>query len=63
MRAIRSLIVKYWDCFCDEGAKRTILNYEFAIDTGASPPICCRNTMHGPHYAPILWSNTIPLGQ
>ena len=32
-REIRSLVIKYWDCFCAEGVKRTILDYEFSIDT------------------------------
>ena len=53
-RAIRHLVIKYWDYFCAEGAKRTILDYEFAIDTGASPPICCRNPTYGPHKKSII---------
>ena len=37
---IISIIKQYWDCFCARGARRTILDYEFCIDTGASPPVC-----------------------
>ena len=53
-RAIRNLVIKYWDCFCAEVAKRTILDYEFTIDTGSSPLICCRNPTYGPHEEPII---------
>ena len=27
----------------------TILDYKFSIDTGASPPVCCRNPTYSPH--------------
>ena len=53
-RAIWSLIVKYWDCFCAEGAKCKILDYEFGIDTGVSRPICCRKPAYGPHKGPVI---------
>ena len=52
--AIIQLIITYWDCFCVVGARRTILDYEFAIDTGSSPPICCRRSKYGPHEKPII---------
>ena len=48
-RTVKDLVMIYWDCFCAEGAKRTILDYVFGIDTGASPPICCRKLTYGPH--------------
>ena len=32
-------IKKYWDIFCKEGARRTILDYEFSIDTTVSKPV------------------------
>ena len=51
---IKGMIRKYWDCFCLKGTKRTILDYEFAIDTGASKPVCCRKPTYGPHEAPII---------
>ena len=60
-RAIRSLIVKYWDYLYAEGAKRTILDYEFAIDTGASPLIFCYKPMYGPREAPIIMDKIFSL--
>ena len=53
-RAIRNLLVQYWNCFCNAGAKRIILDYEFAIDTGLSFPICCRKPSYSPHEHPII---------
>jgi len=40
--------------FCLRGARRTILDYDFAIDTGNSPPVCCRRPKYGPHEKPII---------
>lgn len=37
---IISKIKKYWDSFCSEGARRPILGYEFAINTGSHTPVC-----------------------
>ena len=51
---IVALIVKYWDCFCLRGARRTILDYVFAIDTGNSPPVCCCRPKYDPHEKPII---------
>ena len=42
------------DCFCKRGARRTILDYEFAIDTGASSPVCYRRPTYGPHEKSII---------
>ena len=53
-RAIRNLVIKYWDCLCAEGAKCTILDYEIAIDTGSSPPIYCCKPTYGPHEEPTI---------
>ena len=30
---------QYWDCFASEGVSRTILSFEFSIDTGDHTPI------------------------
>ena len=49
-----NMIIKYSDCFRLRGARRTILDYEFSIDTGASPPVCCRLPIYGPHEKPII---------
>ena len=37
-KMITDLIIAYWDCFAEEGIKRPILGFEFAIDTGKHPP-------------------------
>ena len=51
---IIQIIQKYWDCFCKEGARRTILGYEFGIDTGDSKPVCCKKTTYGPYKSKII---------
>ena len=51
---IKELIVKYWDCFCQKGACRPILDYEFTIDTGASKPVFYKKPTYSPHERPIL---------
>ena len=51
---IIDIVKEYWDCFCARGACRTILDYEFAIDTGSSKPVCCRRPTYGPHEKPII---------
>ena len=50
---IIGIVKKYWDFFCAKGARRTILDYEFATDTGASKPACCRQPKYSPHGKPI----------
>ena len=37
---VTQLITVYWDCFADDGIKRPILGFEFAIDTGTATPVC-----------------------
>jgi hypothetical protein len=51
---IITLVMKYWDCFCQVGARRTILGYEFAIDTGTAKPVCCRKAQYGPYESEII---------
>ena len=53
-RRIIDIIQRYWDCFAKAGARRTILGYEFAIDTGASKPVCARKMQYGPHESDII---------
>ena len=60
---VKDIIIKYWDCFCKQGARRTILGYEFAIDTGGSPPICSRAIQYGPHKSQIIMTQIQDLGQ
>ena len=37
---IIDIIKKFWDCFVNVGAKRTILGYELGIDTGGAKSVC-----------------------
>ena len=39
---VRKLVTVYWDCFAEEGVKRPILGFQFAIDTGKHTPVCCK---------------------
>ena len=52
--ALLDIITRYWDYFCLRGARGTILDYVFCIDTGVSPPVCCRRPVYGPHEMPIM---------
>ena len=51
---IKSIIIKYLYCFCAQGVCCTILDCEFATDTGVSAPICCRKSRYGPHGKPVI---------
>ena len=37
-----NLVKEYWDVFCEEGLKNPIRGFSFQIDTGDSPPVCCK---------------------
>ena len=50
---ITDIIKEYWDCFV-KAAMRTILQYEFGIDTGVSKPVCCRKPSYGPYESRII---------
>jgi len=52
--AVTKIIKDYWDCFTKSGAKRTILGYEFGIDTGGAQPVCCRKPSYGPYESRII---------
>ena len=52
--AITRIVKEYWDCFAKSGAKRTILGYEFGIDTGGATPVCCRQPSYGPYESRII---------
>ena len=52
--AIISVLKDHWDCFAKEGVRRTILGYQFSIDTGTSPPVCCKKPAYGPHESEIM---------
>ena len=51
---VKNIVVKVWDSFCEEGARRTIIGYKFAIDTSDSKPICCKRPTYGPYEAEII---------
>ena len=52
--SIESLVMKYWDVFYEAGVCKTILGFEFAINTGGSQPVCCRKPNYGPHESAII---------
>ena len=41
---IINMVKKHWDAFCIEGCRRSIIRYQFAIDTGTSTPVCKYST-------------------
>jgi hypothetical protein len=51
---IKMLVQKYWDVFYKAGVYKTVLGFEFAIDTGSSQPVCCRKPSYGPHKSKII---------
>ena len=53
-KMVISLIMKYWDAFDEGGVSRPVLGYEFCIDTGVSPPVCCRFPRYGIHEEKIM---------
>jgi hypothetical protein len=52
--SIVAIIESHWDCFYSAGVQFPILHFEFAIDTGASPPVCCKKPHYGPHESKII---------
>ena len=55
---ITKIVQKYWDSFCSDGARRPILGYEFAINTGSHTPVCKFNSIQSNqtqiHMTPII---------
>ena len=51
---IKDIIKEYWDCFCERGCHRPILDYEFGIDTGDHTPVCCRKPSYGFHESKVI---------
>ena len=45
---------QYWDCFASEGVSRTILGFEFSIDTGDHTPICVKKPVYGPNETVVI---------
>ena len=54
---LEHLIQQYWDCFYKEGASKPVIGFTFAIDTGGSPPICCRRPRYGVHESPVIMAH------
>ena len=52
--SVTSIVKEFQDCFIKEGAKRTILGYEFGIDTGGVQPVCCRKLSNGPYESKVI---------
>ena len=53
---IMGIIKDYWDCFIKEGCHRTILGYEFSIDTGDAPQFAARNQLMVIMNLALLWT-------
>ena len=51
---IINIIKTSWYCFNKYGAQRTILGYEFSIDTDYSKPVCCKKPAYGPYKYNII---------
>ena len=53
-QSIITIIQDNWDSFCERGVSRPMLDFEFCIDTGNSPPVCCRQPVYGFHESKIM---------
>ena len=53
-RSILSIIESNCDSFCERGVSRPVLDFEFCIDTGDSPPVCCCQLKNGYHERKIM---------
>ena len=52
--AILRIIRDNWDAFDEQGVNRPVIDYEFCIDTGGSPPVCCRFQKYGIHESKVM---------
>ena len=52
---------KYWNCFHKKGTCCTIFGYEFAINPGTPPPVCCKVPRYGPHESSIIMNQIADL--
>ena len=55
------IVKTYWDCFATKGARRTIIGYEFGIDTGSAKPACCPKPQYGYHESNIIMEQVTTL--
>lgn len=44
----------FWNCFANERVIRTILGFEFGIDTGNHTPVCCRKPVYEPYESKVI---------
>ena len=51
---IRKIVEAFWDIFDQIGLKRTMLGFEFAIDTGSHTPVCCMKAYYGANESKII---------
>ena len=54
---ILDMIRQFWDVYSPEGLKNPMLGYEFAIDTGAHTPYCCKKPSYGSNEGDIIMSH------
>ena len=55
--AANDIVKAYWDVFAPAGIFRTILGYEFKIDTGTAPSVCCRLPNYGHYEGEIIMTH------
>ena len=53
-QSILSIIKDNWDFVCEQDDSRLMLDFEFCLDTGESPPVCCRQPVYGIHERKIM---------
>jgi hypothetical protein len=51
---LKEMIIKYWDCFTEDGLRTHIRSFEFAVDTGESAPIASKPPQYGPHKGHVI---------
>jgi hypothetical protein len=51
---IKSTVVEFWDVFTSAGLRSPIRGYTFEIDTGDSPPVCCKTPRYGYHETQVI---------
>ena len=53
-RHAKQIVKNIWDIFAPEGIQKTILGYEFKIDTGISASVYCGLSSYGPNESKII---------
>ena len=51
---ILAIIHDNWGSFYEGGVSRPMLDFEFCLDTGNSPTVCCRQLLYGFHESKIM---------